>query len=152
MCQTVVSYQYNLRFLLKHFLSNAWMHSSNKALSIQYFYCYLYQHGTDLTFWKHRGFLDFLITNIENFSQLAFVAATPVTLIFLCSPPLEHCQTLNGRFSLVDIDRRDRIHRRCIYPLSCPVESQLVRMFCTKMLSESVRVFTFLLFSLFFNF
>ena len=91
------------RFSLKTFLSNARTHSSNRALSIQLFYCDLYHHGRDLTFLKHRGFLDFPITNIGSFSPTTFVAATSAILILLCFPP-STCQASNGRFCLVDID------------------------------------------------
>lgn len=136
-CCTVVYYQSNFPIFIEKFLSNAQIHSSNRALYIQLFCCDLYQQRRSLTFLKHYGFLDFPIKNIGSSSPTAFAAATPLILSYYASS-LSTCKTLNGKFCLLDIDKRDQIYHDCIYLLSCTGKGESVRMFYTKVLSSQV--------------
>ena len=128
-----------LLFSLRNFLSNSRTHSSNRALSIQIFRCDRYRHGSDLTFLKHQGFLDFPIANIGSLSQLHLLPRGQWFLSY-CAFHLNTCRTLSEMFCSVNTGKICQNRQRCICLLVCTGEGESVRKFRTMRLSFQVEL------------
>ena len=93
-------------------LSTSWTHSSNNMLSIQLFFWLRYRQGKCFICLKHRGFLDFPITNKGNFSPTALALSTLSDAV-CCVYYQRNFHSADIGAYLVERDKTSLIRRRC---------------------------------------
>ena len=109
---TIINQQNIFLFFFDKASINFMNPSSNNMLSIQLFFWLRYRQGKCFICLKHRGFLDFPITNKGNFSPTALAVSALSDAVFCVYYQRNFHSAEIGAY-LVERDKTSLIRRRC---------------------------------------